>query len=162
MTAFKTTRRVPFSPRQMFDLVADVEQYPKFLPLCEALSVRARQHDGERTILVADMTVGYHLLRQTFTSRVLLDSAALCVHAGIAPEYPRGPFRKLANDWRFTAAPGGCEIAFSIAYEFTSASLQVLVGGLFDRVFRRYTRAFEERARAVYGPPGGRPDPIVR
>jgi coenzyme Q-binding protein COQ10 len=157
MTAFNTTRRVAFSPRQMFDLVADVERYPQFLPLCEALTVRARREDGERRILIAEMTVGYLALRQSFTSRVLLDPVALTVRAGIAPEYPRGPFRKLANDWRFTAVAGGCEVVFAIDYEFASASLQVMVGGLFDRVFRRYTRAFEERAVAVYGSPAVAP-----
>jgi coenzyme Q-binding protein COQ10 len=134
----------------MFDLVADVEQYPKFLPLCEALRLRKREREGMRTILFADMTVGYASLRQTFTSRVVLDPAALAVHAGNVPEYPRGPFRKLENDWRFLVAPGGCDVAFSISYEFKSLTLDMLVGSLFDRVFRRYTRAFEERARVVY------------
>jgi coenzyme Q-binding protein COQ10 len=151
MSAFSTTHRVAFTPRQMFDLVADVEQYPKFLPLCEALSLRKRERVGDRQILLADMTVGYAAIRQTFTSRVVLDAARLCVHAGRMPEYPSGPFRMLENDWRFFAAPGGCEVAFSIAYEFKSLALQMLVGSLFDRVFRRYTRAFEERACTVYG-----------
>jgi coenzyme Q-binding protein COQ10 len=154
MTAFHTTQRVAFTPRQMFDLVADVEQYPSFLPLCETLSVRKRERVGERTMLIADMTVGYKTLRQTFTSRVLLDAKLLAVHAGTVPEYPSGPFRALDNDWRFLPAPGGCDVAFSIAYEFKSLTLGLLVGGLFDRIFRRYTRAFEERAGVVYGAPG--------
>ena len=151
MTAFRTTHRVAFTPLQMFDLVADVEQYPQFLPLCEMLSVRKRERDGRRTILIADMTVGYKALRQTFTSRVELDSARLAVHAQTVPEYPSGPFRSLSNDWRFLPAPAGCDVAFAIAYEFKSLALGVLVGNLFDRVFRRYTRAFEERALSVYG-----------
>jgi coenzyme Q-binding protein COQ10 len=159
MTAFRTTHRVAFTPQQMFDLVADVEQYPKFLPLCEALSVRKRQHDGERTILIADMTVGYKTLRQAFTSRVVLDAAGLAVQAQTVPEFPSGPFRSLSNDWRFLSAPAGCDVAFSIAYEFKSLALGLLVGNLFDRVFRRYTRAFEERAVSVYGPDGGRARP---
>jgi coenzyme Q-binding protein COQ10 len=153
MTAFRTTQHVAFTPRQMFDLVADVEQYPKFLPLCEALSVRKRDHEGQSMVLIADMTVGYRTLRQTFTSRVLLDAKLLEVHAGTVPEYPSGPFRTLANDWRFLPAPGGCDVAFSIAYEFKSLTLGLMVGSLFDRIFRRYTRAFEERAGIVYGAP---------
>ena len=150
MTEFRTTRRVAFSPRQMFDLVADVEQYPNFLPLCEALSLRKRERTGDKEILIADMTVGYMAIRQTFTSRVMLDAARLVVHAGSLAEYPSGPFRRLANDWRFLPTPGGCDVAFAIAYEFKSPALGMLVGGLFDRVFRRYTRAFEDRARLVF------------
>ena len=153
MPTFSTRRRVPFTPRQMYDLVADVEQYPKFLPMCERLAVRSRAETGGKAVLLCDMTVGYMAIRETFTSRVTLDPAVLSVHAGSVPEHPQGPFRMVDNRWRFQEAPGGCTVEFSIAYEFKSLVLQALVGGLFDRVFRRYTQAFEERARAVYGPP---------
>jgi coenzyme Q-binding protein COQ10 len=150
MPAFSTTRRVAFTPRQMFDLVADVEQYPKFLPLCEGLSVKKRARDGEKTILICEMTVGYHAIRESFTSRVTLDPPALLVHAGSVPEYPSGPFRQVDNRWSFAQAEGGCDVQFFISYEFKSLVMQMLVGSLFDRVFRRYTEAFEERAHAVY------------
>jgi coenzyme Q-binding protein COQ10 len=153
MPSFSTTRRVPFTSRQMFDLVADVEQYPKFLPLCEGLSVEKREREAGKTILICAMTVGYHAIRESFTSRVTLDPDSLQVHAGSVPEYPSGPFRSVDNRWSFTDALGGCDVQFHIAYEFKSLMLQMLVGSLFDRVFRRYTQAFEERARAVYGPP---------
>jgi len=153
MHSFTTTRRVPFTSRQMFDLVADVEQYPKFLPLCEGLSVKERAQDGDKTILICEMTVGYHAIRESFTSRVTLDPAALLVHAGSVPEYPSGPFRKVENRWSFAVAPAGCDVQFYIAYEFKSLVLQMLVGSLFDRVFRRYTEAFEARAGVVYRPP---------
>ena len=150
MPSFRTTRRVPFAPRQMFDLVADVERYPEFLPLCAALMVRSRERQGETHVLVADMTVGYKAVRETFTSRVFIDPARCEVRAAGAPGM-MGPFKQLENRWKFSAAPGGCEVDFFIAYEFRSAMLQVLVGALFERAFRRYTRAFEERAQAVYG-----------
>ena len=153
MPAFSTTRRVAFTPRQMFDLVADVERYPQFLPLCEGLTVRKREGAGEKQALICEMTVGYMAIRETFTSRVTLDAAGLQVHAGSVPEYPSGPFRRVENRWTFAEAQGGCDVGFFISYEFKSPMLQALVGGLFDRVFRRYTRAFEERARAVYGSP---------
>ena len=94
MPAFSTTRRVAFTPRQMFDLVADVERYPQFLPLCEGLTVRKRERAGDNEVLICDMTVGYKAIRESFTSRVMLDPAALLVQAGSVPEYPSGPFRR--------------------------------------------------------------------
>ena len=151
MPAFSTTRRVAFTPRQMYDLVADVERYPQFLPLCETLTVRKRLREENKDVLIADMTVGYKALRETFTSRVVLDPAALRITAGSVPEFPSGPFRRIENRWTFAEAPGGCDVGFYISYDFKSLMMQALVGGLFDRVFRRYTQAFEERARAVYG-----------
>jgi coenzyme Q-binding protein COQ10 len=154
MPSFRTTRRVPFTPRQMFDLVADVERYPQFLPLCEALAVRGRAREGDVDTLVADMTAGYKAIHETFRSRVRLDAARLEVSTtGVAGAM--GPFSTLENRWQFRPAPngpdGGCEVDFFIAYELRSTMLQMLVGALFDRAFRRYTEAFEARARTVYG-----------
>jgi coenzyme Q-binding protein COQ10 len=150
MPAFRTTHRVPFTGQQMFDLVADLGSYPAFLPLCEALVIRRREERAGLTILVADMTVGYLAIRETFTSIVELDPAGLTVLAKGAPE-GRGPFQRLENRWCFRPAAGGCDVDFFISYTFKSLMLQALVGSLFDRVFRRYTRAFEERAKRVYG-----------
>jgi coenzyme Q-binding protein COQ10 len=149
MPSFCTTRRVPFTPRQMLDLVADVERYPEFLPLCEALVVRSRQRRRRRT-LIADMTAGYKAIRETFTSRVTLDPVHTAVSV-VGTADSAGPFSRLENRWEFRAAPGGCDVDFFIAYEFKSMMLQMLVGALFERAFRRYTRAFEERAQTVYG-----------
>ena len=150
MPSFRTTRRVPFTPQQMFDLVADVERYPEFLPLCEALVVKRRAHDGGAEVVIADMTVGYKAIRETFSSRVTLraDVPEVLVE-GITNSL--GPFQKLQNRWQFHPATGGCDIDFFIAYEFKSTMLQMLVGALFDRAFRRYTQAFEERAGVIYG-----------
>jgi coenzyme Q-binding protein COQ10 len=150
MPAFRTTHRVPFTAQQMFDLVADLGSYPAFLPLCEALVIKRREERAGRTTLVADMTVGYLAIRETFTSIVELDPAGLTVRATGAPE-GRGPFQRLENRWSFRPAAGGCDVDFFISYTFKSLLLQALVGSLFDRVFRRYTRAFEERAQGVYG-----------
>ena len=94
MPSFSTIRRVPFTSRQMFDLVADVERYPEFLPLCEALTVKKRGSDGDKSILICEMAVGYQALRESFTSRVVLDPSAPQVLAGSVPEYPSGPFRQ--------------------------------------------------------------------
>ena len=117
----------------MFDLVADVERYPEFLPFCESLVIRARDDDGEHQILVADMTIGYKLVRETITSRVTLDRDNMEITA----DNITGPFRQMQNKWTFVPLDdGGCEIRFTISYEFKSRTLSVLVGGLFaDIIF---------------------------
>jgi len=147
MPSFETTRAVAFTPHQMFDLVADVERYPEFLPLCEGLRVFSRERRGDSEIVVAAMDVGYRAIRETFTSRVTLDRPGLLVSADLV----EGPFRHLANRWSFAATPVGCDVRFRIDYEFKSFMLQMLVGAMFDQAFRRFTEAFEERARHVYG-----------
>ena len=148
MPDFSTKRRVAHSPEQMFDLVADVERYPEFVPFCERLTVRGRKSEGACEVLVADMTVGYKLVRETFTSKVTLDREALSIRA----DYLDGPFRTMENAWEFRPLDeGGSEIAFAIAYEFKSRTLAMLMGAVFERAFRRFAQAFETRADAVYG-----------
>jgi coenzyme Q-binding protein COQ10 len=151
MPTFSSKRRVRHTPENMFDLVADVEKYPLFLPLCEELRVRRRTSAGEGTpeTLVADMTVGYKAIRETFTSRVALDRPRL----RILVEYVDGPFRHLENRWTFRLAEGGCEVEFFITYEFRSFALGMLMGTMFDRAFRKFSEAFERRADDVYGRP---------
>lgn len=152
MPSFETTRRMAYSPAEMFDLVADVEQYPRFFPLCEALRVRSRERRGDAEVLVASMDIGYKAIRETITSRVTLERRTMSVKV----ELIDGPFRHLENRWRFLPAPeGGTEVRFFMAYELRSMMLQLLVGGLFDTAFRRCVSAFEARAREVYG--RGRP-----
>ncbi|MBN9260359.1 MAG: ubiquinone-binding protein [Alphaproteobacteria bacterium 64-6] len=147
MPSFETRRQVPFTTHEMFDLVADVERYPEFLPLCEGLRVLSRDGDGEQRTLVAAMEVGYKGIRETFTSRVTLDGSAPSVRTDLV----EGPFTKLINRWGFVDKPGGCEVTFFIDYEFKSMLLQMLVGGLFQQAFGRFAEAFEERAHAIYG-----------
>lgn len=136
----------------MFDLVADVERYPEFLPLCEALSVRSRKQGDSKTLLIADMTVGYKAIRETFTSQVLLKPGDLAIDV----KYLDGPFKYLDNTWTFEPrAEGGCEVKFFIDYEFKSRVLGALMGTMFDRAFRMFAEAFEKRAQAIYGEAGG-------
>ena len=154
MPSFQSTRTVPFSPTEMFDLVADVERYPDFLPLCDSLRVRSRSLDAEgREVLLADMGVGYKAIRETFTSRVTLDRAR---HA-ILVEYVDGPFSRMENRWTFAQRNGGCLVRFAIDYAFRSRMLGMLMGAMFERAFRRFAQAFEERAAEVYGTPGPAP-----
>jgi coenzyme Q-binding protein COQ10 len=134
----------------MFDLVADVERYPEFLPLCEALRIKSRSGTSERPVLIADMTCGYGRVRETFTSRVTLDRSA--TPPTILVEYLDGPFRRLENRWRFIDRPGGSTVDFFIDYEFKSMVLQLLMGAMFDRAFQKFAEAFESRAEVTYGP----------
>jgi coenzyme Q-binding protein COQ10 len=148
MPELSTTRRVHHAAAEMFDLVADVERYPEFVPLCQSLRVRRRTEEGGKEVIVADMTVAYKLVRETFTSRVTLDRANL----EILVEYLEGPFRRLNNRWRFR--PVGerlSDVEFYIAYEFRSRTLGMLMGAVFDAAFRRFASAFEQRADKVYG-----------
>jgi coenzyme Q-binding protein COQ10 len=149
MPQFSTKRRVQHSAFDMFDLVADVEHYPEFVPLCRSLSVRKRTKDGEgRDIITADMTVAYKLISETFTSRVTLDRKKL----EVLVEYIEGPFQKMNNRWNFRpAGDHACDVEFFIAYEFRSRTLGLLMGAMFDAAFRRFSAAFERRADQVYG-----------
>ncbi len=155
MPSFSNLRRVPFTAQQMFALVSDVENYPQFLPLCESLTVLSRRTAGVQTILDARMGVGYKAIRETFTSKVSL-SPADAVGGSTEPptilvEYLDGPFKRLQNRWRFLPVDGGCDIDFHIDYEFRSPMLALLMGALFDKAFRQFAGAFEDRARQVYG-----------
>ncbi|MFG1479546.1 type II toxin-antitoxin system RatA family toxin [Xanthobacter sp. V4C-4] len=149
MPSFSNARRVTHGAVEMFDLVADVERYPEFVPLCAALRVKRRVRSDEGVeILVADMTVAYKMIRETFTSRVMLDRPRLAIHV----EYLDGPFSRLDNRWEFLPrGEGACEVKFFISYEFRSRTLGLLMGAMFDAAFRRFADAFEARANAVYG-----------
>ena len=148
MPQFEVARIVRHSPEQMFDLVADVEKYPEFVPLCERLKVRQRRVIDGREVLIADLTAGYGPVNETFTSRVTLDRPQLV----IAVEYIDGPFRHLDNRWTFRPAADGCEVDFWISYEFKSRMLSALMGSMFDKAFRKFSSAFEARADRIYQP----------
>jgi coenzyme Q-binding protein COQ10 len=148
MPRFSDTRRVKHSAANMFDLVADVERYPEFVPLCRDLKIRRRIQEPEGVeIIVADMTVAYKLVRERFSSRVTLDRPNL----QILVEYLEGPFSHLENRWTFR--PVGerrCDVEFFISYEFRSRTLGLLMGSMFDLAFRRLAHAFEQRADRIY------------
>ncbi|MFA5899430.1 MAG: SRPBCC family protein [Hyphomicrobium sp.] len=150
MPTFETTRRVAFTAEEMFAVVADVERYPEFVPLCESLSVTSREVGSTHTVLTATMSVGYHAIRERFTSRVTLRPE----RREIDVVKIDGPFARLTNRWRFRDVPGGCEVHFYIDYAFGSRVLSMLMGAVFDKAVRKYTDAFENRARIVYGKSG--------
>jgi coenzyme Q-binding protein COQ10 len=135
-------RRLRHTPEQMFDLVADVRRYPEFLPWC----VGAREISREPGRVIADLTIGFKMFRETFRSEVLLERPG---HVQV--RYLNGPFRYLNNQWRFHAAPGGCEVDFFVEFEFKSRLLQAVIGTVFNEAVRVMVRAFERRAMALYG-----------
>ena len=149
MPRFQTTHRVQHSAENMFALVADVEKYPLFVPLCQSTTLRGRKELGEgRSVIVADMTVAYKVIRETFTSKAELDLPALEIRV----EYLDGPFHHLDNRWRFEPLTAtSCDVIFFIEYEFRSRMLGSLMGTMFDLVFRKFATAFEKRADEVYG-----------
>jgi coenzyme Q-binding protein COQ10 len=144
-------RVLPYTPEQMFDLVADVERYPEFLPWC--LGARIRKREGN--VLHADLIIGFKMIRERYTSKVRLDRPQR-----IDVDYGNdGPFRHLENHWQFSPAEdGGCEVDFFLDFEFRSRMLQRLIGVVFQEAVRRMVAAFESRAKTIYGTsPAGDP-----
>ncbi len=135
---------VPYRPDQLFDLVADVGAYPRFLPWCVGARVRSRNE----SLLVADLTIGFGPFRESFTSRVTLERPRR-----ILVSYEYGPFRYLKNQWIFLPDPKGCQVDFFVDFEFRSRILQKAIGFVFGEAVRRMVNAFRKRAAQVYGPP---------
>jgi coenzyme Q-binding protein COQ10 len=133
----------------MFDLVADVERYPEFVPFCQSLKVRKRTPGPDGTeVVVSDMTVSFKLVKETFTSEVTLDRK----NQKILVRYLQGPFSNLENRWTFEPkGDDACDVGFFIAYEFKSRMLATLMGSMFDAAFTRFSAAFEKRANMIYG-----------
>ncbi|MCX7899638.1 MAG: SRPBCC family protein [Methylocystis sp.] len=154
MKSFRNRRHVPHSAAEMFALVSDVENYPKFVPLCEGMRVRRRTETAPGVeVILADMQVGFKAICERYTSRVTCDSNKL----EIVVDYVDGPFRKLDNRWRFHDEPPGSNgrarstVEFFIAYEFRSRALGLLMGAMFDSAFHKYADAFAKRAAEIYG-----------
>jgi coenzyme Q-binding protein COQ10 len=140
-------RVLPYTPEQLFALVADIERYPEFLPWCVGVRIKERQAN----LVVADLVIGFRIFRERFTSRVSLDPPRR-----IDVAYSEGPFRYLDNHWTFSPDPGGCRVGFFVDFEFKSRLLQRLIEVLFSEAVRRMVGAFEKRARDLYGAPSQR------
>ena len=148
MPSFQTHHKLNHSADKMFELVADVEKYPQFVPYCESLDIRGRQiQENGSTLIIADMTVAYKLIRETFISKTTLTPSDY----SIVSESTEGPFSHMLNSWNFNPiSESTCEVNFSIKYEFKSRMLNILMSRLFDRIFRKYSAAFESRADEIY------------
>lgn len=137
-------RLLPYTPEQLFDLVADIERYPEFLPWCVGARITSRQGNE----LTADLVIGFKMFRERFTSLVKLDRPGLRLDV----TYTEGPFRYLNNHWKFLPEAGGkTRLDFFVDFEFKSIILQKVIGALFNEAVRRMVAAFEARAKALYG-----------
>ena len=143
MPVHQETRLLPYTPEQVYDLVADVERYPEFLPWCVACRVRKRETPAS---FIADLAVGFKIVREQFTSRITLEPKNT-----ITVEYLNGPFEHLRNTWGFKAAPGGTAVEFFLTFEFRSKLLQAIIGVLFEEAVHKMVGAFEARAAKLYG-----------
>ena len=148
-----TERRVlPFTPAQMYDLVADIEKYPLFLPWCSGARIRERRDN----LVVADLMISFKIYRERFTSRVTLHAPDR-----IDTVFSEGPFKHLQNRWVFLPDPGGCLVDFFVEFEFKSKILDALISVLFNEAVHRMVKAFEGRAQALYGRSGGMPAAVI-
>jgi coenzyme Q-binding protein COQ10 len=141
------SRHMPYTAQQMYDLVADVASYPDFLPWCSAARIRRRYADGAAEVMEADLVISFQVFRERFGSRVRLvpDSGR------IETEYLDGPFRYLRSNWVFVPDGDGCQVDFDVDFEFRNVILQKVIGLVFQQAMQRIVRAFEDRARALYG-----------
>lgn len=157
MSTYTEKRFLPYTPEQLFELVAAIDHYPEFLPWCIGARIRSREMlpgPHPRTLILADLMIGFRLIRERYTSRVELSPP----HR-IDVTYIEGPFRYLKNCWTFERIAasaehptGGTMLVFHIEFEFRSRLLQSLIGVLFDQAVRRMVAAFEGRAKQLYGP----------
>jgi coenzyme Q-binding protein COQ10 len=138
-------RFLPYTPEQLFDLVADVGSYQHFLPWVAATRIR----EDNETEMVADLVVGFKALKETFTSRVKKKRP----HQ-IEIDYIEGPLKHLNNQWKFRAVPGGSEVDFCVDFAFRNRLFEAIAGQMFDRALRRMIGAFEARAAVLYGAAG--------
>lgn len=144
MPIHREKKILPYTPEQMYALVANVERYPEFLPWCLACRVRTMESP---TSFIADLQVGFKMVREQFSSRVMLDPPK-----AITVTYLNGPFQHLSNEWKFAPHPQGAEVDFFLTFEFRSRLLQTLIGVLFEEAVRRMVSAFEARAAKLYAP----------
>ncbi|WP_293576375.1 type II toxin-antitoxin system RatA family toxin [Phaeobacter sp.] len=149
MPTHSETRPMPYTAQQMYDLVADVAQYPKFLPWCAAARIRSRTPQGPAVVMEADLVISFKVFRERFGSRVTLYDE----DKKIDTEYLDGPFRYMKSNWAFVdREDGGCDVSFFVDFEFKNAVLQGIIGVVFNEAMQRIVRAFERQAAALYGP----------
>ncbi|WP_375699832.1 type II toxin-antitoxin system RatA family toxin [Pseudophaeobacter sp. TrK17] len=148
MPVHSENRQMPYTAQQMYGLVADVAQYPKFLPWCAAARIRSRKQQGPAEVMEADLVISFKVFRERFGSRVTLFADDMKIDT----EYLDGPFRYMKSNWSFSAREDGtCDVTFFVDFEFKNAVLQGIIGVVFNEAMQRIVRAFERRAAELYG-----------
>ena len=147
MPTHSETRTLPYTAQQMYDLVAEVASYPKFLPWCAAARIRSRKPEGDAELMLADLVISFKVFRERFGSKVLLHPS----EKSIDTEYLDGPFKFLKSTWDFKDVEGGCDVSFYVDFEFKNAILQGIIGVVFNEAMHRIVQAFEKRAEELYG-----------
>jgi coenzyme Q-binding protein COQ10 len=142
MPSHQERRLLPYTPQQLYALVADVERYPEFLPWAAACRIQRRQG----ALIWADLIIGFKMIRERFTSRIALDPEGLRIDVA----YVDGPFKHLSNRWVFEPHPEGCMVDFAVDFAFRSPMLDRMIGALFHEAVRRMVQAFEGRAYSLY------------
>ena len=146
MTSHAETKYLPYTAKEMFDLVADISSYPEFLPWCAAARVRKEIQKGVIKQIEADLVISFKVFREKFGSRVLLDASKFTIET----EYLDGPFRHMQSVWSFNNSEQGCEVNFNVDFEFKNVMLQSIIGLVFNDAMQRIVRAFERRAADLY------------
>ena len=146
MTSHAETKYLPYTAKEMFDLVADISSYPEFLPWCAAARVRKEVQKGEVKQIEADLVIRFKVFREKFGSRVLLNASNYIIET----DYIDGPFRYMHSVWSFKNCEEGCEVKFDVNFEFKNAVLQSIIGLVFNDAMQRIVRAFERRASDLY------------
>jgi len=146
MTSHSEIKYLPYTAKEMFDLVADISSYPEFLPWCAAARIRKEVQKGEVQQIEADLVISFKVFREKFGSRVLLDTSKYIIET----DYIDGPFRYMHSVWSFEDSEEGCEVKFNVDFEFKNAMLQSIIGLVFNDAMQRIVRAFERRASDLY------------
>ncbi len=148
MPTHTENRTMPYTADQLYALVADIGQYPEFLPWCSAARIRKTTQTETGSVIDAELVISFKVFRERFGSRVTLTPGTKAIDV----EYLDGPFRYLNNHWEFSDLPsGGCEVRFFVDFEFKSRTLQAIIGVVFHEAMQRIVRAFEKRAEVLYG-----------
>ena len=148
MAVVNQTKKMPFTPRQMYDLVSDIEKYPEFLPYCTGLVIKSQNARGDKVIKTAEMSIGYKLIKEKITSRILEDPQQFIIKTSLIS----GPFSNMENSWEFLPSESdGCNVIFSLNYTFSSKMFEAILGNAFDKFFNLFASSFEKRAYEVYG-----------
>jgi coenzyme Q-binding protein COQ10 len=147
MPSHSETRHVPYTAQQMYDLVADVQRYPEFLPWTAAARIRKTEQNEDHVVVLADLVISFKVFRERFGSRVLLWPEDRVIKT----EYLDGPFKYMISNWSFAEAESGADISFHVDFEFRSRILQATATVFFNEAMHRVVQAFERRAKELYG-----------